>query len=310
MLYKGELLAFATTISWTTCALVGEVASKRMGTLPFNVVRMTFSVLMLSIVLCIFTGAPFPTDADAETWFWLALSGFVGYVLGDFCLYNSYNLIGARYGQLLMTLAPPSASLFGWIMLGEKMSGMALIGMTISIVGISIAIHRPKKNSEPQQKISGKGILYGIGAGVGQGVGLVLSAKGLHCYTQATEDYEISVNLMSFEGTFIRAVMGVIGFSVWTMLRYKLADFWHSATCTHGIPHTLAATITGPFIGVGLSLMATQYTSTGIAQTIMSLTPVFIILPTYLIYHQKITLHEIVGAVVAVAGVGLFFVES
>ena len=132
-MYKGELLAFLTTISWTTCAMFGEVASKRMGTLPFNVTRMTLSLLMLGIMLWIFTGVPYPENIDARTWLWLGLSGFVGYVLGDFCLYNSYNLIGARYGQLLMTLAPPAASLFGWIILDEKMTLMPLLGMTISV---------------------------------------------------------------------------------------------------------------------------------------------------------------------------------
>ncbi len=307
-MYKGELLAFATMVSWTTCALFGEVASKRMGTLPFNVTRMALSLVMLGVVLWCLTGAPYPADADSETWLWLSLSGLVGYVFGDFCLYNSYNLIGARYGQLLMTLAPPSASLFGWVMLGERMSMMALLGMTISVIGIIIAIHRPKKSEDTQQKISGKGILYGIGAGVGQGVGLVLSSKGLHCYAQAIEGSGISVNTMSFEGTFIRALAGVVGFAVWTSLRYRLPRFFVSVARTKALPHTLAATITGPFVGVGLALMATQYTSSGIAQTIMSLTPVFIILPTYLIYHQKILLREIIGAVVAVAGVALFFV--
>jgi drug/metabolite transporter (DMT)-like permease len=307
-MYKGELLAFITTISWTACAMFGEVASKRMGTLPFNVARMTLSVVMLGILLWIFTGTPYPTDADAQTWLWLALSGFVGYVLGDFCLYNCYNLIGARYGQLLMTLAPPSASLFGWVMLGEKMTFMPLLGMTISIIGIIIAIHRPQKTIEQNPKLSGKGILYGIGAGVGQGIGLVLSSKGLHCYSEVVDSSNISVNIMSFEGTFIRAIAGVIGFAIWTSFKYSIPKFWESVTRTKALPHTIIATITGPFVGVGLSLAATQYTSAGIAQTIMSLTPVFILLPTYLVYRQRITIREILGAVIAVAGVTLFFV--
>jgi len=307
-MYKGELLAFLTTISWTTCAMFGEVASKRMGTLPFNVTRMTLSLLMLGIMLWIFTGVPYPENIDARTWLWLGLSGFVGYVLGDFCLYNSYNLIGARYGQLLMTLAPPAASLFGWIILDEKMTLMPLLGMTISVTGIITAIHRPKKSQGQAEKLSGKGILYGIGAGVGQGIGLVLSSKGMHCYSEAVENYDISVNLIPFEGTFIRAVAGVIGFAVWTSLSYDSKTFIESVTRTRALPQTITATVTGPFLGVGLSLAATQYTSAGIAQTIMSLTPVFILLPTYLVYRQKITIREILGAVIAVAGVTFFFI--
>jgi len=308
-MYTGEILSFATVVAWTTCAMFGEVASKRMGTLPFNVARMTLSLIFLAGLLWFLTGKPIPVDANLETWLWLLLSGFVGYVLGDFCLYNSYNLIGARYGQLLMTLAPPSASLFGWVLLGERMSFLAFLGMMISISGIIIAIHHKKSDSQTsEKKLSSKGILYGIGAGVGQGVGLVLSSKGLHCYSEAVEGSGLSVNIMSFEGTFIRAVAGLIGFAVWTSFRYRLPRFYVSVSRSGVLVHTIIATITGPFIGVGLSLMATQYTSAGIAQTIMSLTPVLILLPTYFFFHQKITVREVIGAVVAVGGVTLFFV--
>ena len=70
-----------------------------------------------------------------------------------------------------------------------------------------------------------------------------------------------------------------------------------------------AVTFFGPFLGVSLSLMATLYTNAGIAQTIMALTPVFIIIPTYFVFHQKIRLREVLGAIVAVLGVSMFFIN-
>lgn len=63
----------------------------------------------------------------------------------------------------------------------------------------------------------------------------------------------------------------------------------------------------GPFVGVSLSLLATQYTSTGVAQTIFALTPVLIIAPAAMMFHQKVRLREVVGALISVAGVSLFF---
>jgi drug/metabolite transporter (DMT)-like permease len=39
----------------------------------------------------------------------------------------------------------------------------------------------------------------------------------------------------------------------------------------------------------------------------MALVPVFIILPAIIIYKEKVTLREILGAFVSVAGVALFF---
>jgi drug/metabolite transporter (DMT)-like permease len=64
----------------------------------------------------------------------------------------------------------------------------------------------------------------------------------------------------------------------------------------------------GPFLGVSFSLIAVQYTSSGIASTIMSIVPVLIIVPSVFIMKEKITWQEIAGAFIAVAGVSLFFI--
>jgi len=67
----------------------------------------------------------------------------------------------------------------------------------------------------------------------------------------------------------------------------------------------MAATVVfGPFVGVSLSLMATQYTSTGVAMTIMSLSPVLILWPAHVLFGQRVTRREVVGALISVAGGG------
>lgn len=310
-MFLGELISFGVLCSWTVCALFSEVASKRMSALPFNVVRMTLSLLMLMGVMTYCFGAPYPVGSDFDTWLWLSLSGLVGYVLGDFCLFNCYILIGSRYGQLLMTLAPPAAALFGWVLLGEHMAPLALLGMAITVAGIATSVYRPrsKRNTQP---LSLRGVLFGIGAGVGQGVGLVLSAKGLHCYEASLAESEVVVRgtmvALPCAATAIRAVTGLLGFSLWTWLNHQGPKLRTAVRDGRSMLFALGATLTGPFIGVSLSLMATQYTSTGVAQTIMALTPIFILLPTRFIFKQPITMREVVGAVIAVLGVALFFV--
>ena len=70
----------------------------------------------------------------------------------------------------------------------------------------------------------------------------------------------------------------------------------------------LGSTMFGPFIGVSLSLMATLFTSAGIAQTIFALTPILIIAPAALLFHQRVTMREVIDAVISVIGVSLFFI--
>ena len=114
MQYFGEILSVGVAVSWTATALFAEVGSKRIGSLQLNVIRMSLSLLMLGVTLWWFTGVPYPMYADSRAWFWLSLSGFVGYVLGDYCLFNAYVLIGSRFGQLFMTLAPIAAAFSGF----------------------------------------------------------------------------------------------------------------------------------------------------------------------------------------------------
>ena len=311
MQYLGEIISLGVACSWTVTALFAEVGSKRIGSLQLNVVRMLLSLVMLGITLWCFTGVPFPTFASGKAWLWLSLSGFVGYILGDYCLFNSYIIIGSRFGQRFMTLAPPTAAIAGWIILGEKMQLQCVLGMLVTLTGIGISVLN-KGGAEGKGKLSLKlplkGVLLGIGAGIGQGVGLVLSKVGMNFYETSIPVGETEVaQMLPFASTFIRAVTGAIGFTGVMILQKKLGTLAAAAKDRKGMNAAFWATFTGPFIGVSLSLMAVRYTEAGIASTLMALTPVFILWPAHIIFGQKVTFKEVIGAVISVAGVSLFF---
>ncbi|MBQ0049427.1 MAG: DMT family transporter [Bacteroidales bacterium] len=322
----GELISLSVAISWTATALFADVASRRLGSLGLNVVRMGLSLLLLALTLWLTLGTPLPPMTNGGTWLWLCLSGFVGYVLGDYCLFQCYVLIGARFGQLLMTLSAPSAAITAWLLLGERLSTMAVVAGLVTLTGIAMSILSRKDGvGKLQLKLPMRGVLLGIGAGMGQGIGLVLSKVGMGCYTESLHDCGISDPsswtapdallpipvgvMMPFASTMIRAIVGLLGFVVAITLlnkqaRIKLRQGAHDATARWC---ALGATLFGPFIGVSLSLMATLYTHAGIAQTIMAMTPVFILLPSWLLFRQRVTWMEVVGAMVSVVGVSLFF---
>lgn len=310
MQYLGEIISLTVAVSWTATALFAETASRRLGSLPLNLLRMVLSLLLLAAFLLVVSGKPFPAYADGATWFWLVLSGLVGYVFGDYCLFNSYIVFGSRFGQLFMTLAPPVAGIAGWLMLGESLSWRSIIAMAVALAGIAITILvRQDGSRKLALKLPLKGVLFGIGAGVGQGLGLVLSKIGMDHYTAClpADAPAAFVGTISFAGTFIRAVAGLVGFWLILFLRKELPQVTSAVKDRKGMLFAVLTTFFGPFIGVSLSLMAVQYAKAGIASTLMALTPVLIIAPYAIIHHQKISLKEIFGTVVTVAGVALFF---
>ena len=309
MVYLGEVISLGVAVSWTITALFAEVASKRLGALQLNVIRMLLSLVMLGGTLWWFTGSFFPLHADASTWFWLSLSGFVGCLLGDYCLFNSYILIGSRFGQLFMTLAPPTAAITAWMVLDETLSLQALLGMIVTLTGISISILNKGSSHKLSLKLPFKGVLFGIGAGIGQGVGLVLSKVGMNHYEASIPlECESVMDMLPFASTFMRAVTGAIGFLLVMMLQKQLFTLKRTVGDGKGMGAAIGATITGPFIGVAFSLMAVQYTEAGVASTLMALTPVLILWPSHFFFGQQITFKEIIGACISVFGASLFFI--
>ncbi len=293
-MYLGETISLVVAVSWTATALFAEVASKRIGSLSLNVLRMLLSLIMLGITLWITIGSPYPLYSDGSTWLWLSLSGFIGYVLGDYCLFRSYILIGSRFGQLFMTMAPPAAAISAWIMLGEQMNMMAICGMLVTITGIAVSVLNRKGEGKRNLHLSMpvSGVLYGIGAGVGQGVGLVFSKMGMKCYEASipAEQMETIGSMIPFASTYIRAVTGLLGFALIMLLSRRTRSVINAAKDSKAMKFTFLATLAGPFLGVSLSLMATLYTHAGIAQTIMSLTPILILWPSSFFFHQKVTI--------------------
>lgn len=309
MAHLGEIISLVVAVFWTVTALCADEASHRIGSMTVNVIRLCLASVFLGILLWFTIGHPYPLYADGKTWFWLALSALVGYLFGDWCLFNSYLVIGARFGQLFMTLAPPSAAVAGWVMLGESMTWKTALAMAVTLSGIAISILSRGQGHAVRFSLPLKGILLGIGAGVGQGVGLVLSKIGMQHYSQAlpADVSGMMETMMPFASTMIRAIVGGAGFLLLMWAAGRMGDLAKAFHNREGLAYAGLTTLFGPALGVSLSLMAVRYADAGIASTLMALTPVLIILPYAMIHRQRIKLKEVLGVVVSMVGVTMFF---
>lgn len=293
---KGELAALLTAVCWTFTSLAFESAGKRVGSLAVNLIRLVLAFFFLGTFTYFSQGQFFPTGADSHAWLWLSISGLIGFVIGDLLLFQAFVLIGARVSMLIMSLSPPMTALFGWLILREQLSIAAAIGMMVTIWGIALVIlARPQKGKKMQFHYPLKGILLALGGAAGQGLGLVLSKLGMR-------------TMDPFVATQIRVITGIAGFAI----LFTVTRNWHKINIAirnrQAMLRIGTGAFFGPFLGVSLSLLAIKYTTTGIASTLNSLTPVLIIPFAWLFLKERVTLKEIIGAVVAVIGVSIFFI--
>lgn len=293
----GEIAALATAFFWTATAMFFEVASKRVGSLAVNMIRLIFAFIFLSIFTWIFLGQPFPIYANLHAWVWLTVSGLIGFVLGDYFLFRAYAMISSRVSMLIMTLVPPITAIIGYFWLGEILNIKEIAGMVLTVSGIMMAVFNRPVNGNRKIKLnySSKGLLFAFIGAVGQATGLVFSKYGMQEYN-------------AFAASQIRILAGMIGFAFIIIIFRKVHLIRLAFKDRKGMIGISGGSFFGPFLGVSFSLLAVQNTATGIASTIMAIVPVIIILPSVLIFKQKITTLEIIGAFISVIGVSLLFI--
>jgi drug/metabolite transporter (DMT)-like permease len=69
----------------------------------------------------------------------------------------------------------------------------------------------------------------------------------------------------------------------------------------------LGGAILGPVLGVSLSLFSLQRADAGVASTLSSLAPIFLLPISYLVFKERFGWMAISGTIIALAGVALLF---
>src|SRR6056297_2611145 len=173
--YYGEIAGIGTAVCWTATSMFFEAAGKRIGSLSVNLIRLFMAFFLLGTVTWITRGYFLPLDATTHNLTWLALSGLIGFTIGDLLLFQAFVVVGARISMLIMALSPPIAAIAGWIILGETMDSRAVLGMVITLSGIMmVVLNRPVKTVDGKKArlkdwfINPLGLLLAFGGATGQ----------------------------------------------------------------------------------------------------------------------------------------------
>lgn len=290
---SGEMAALLTSLCFATSSTLYTFATRRFGALVVNRVRLVLAAAILLVVHTVLYGSPLPLEADGSRWFWLGISGVVGLMMGDIFLLNAYATLGARLSSLMMSLAPAIAALGAWLLLGERPAPLDLLGISITLAGIAwVVLERaPNGSVHPQLR---RGLLYGLGAAAGQGLGLVLSKQGL------------GGNFPAISGNVMRMLAAMVAMWLLTFfqgqgkatldeLARKPRDWWYIA----------GGVLAGPVVGVSLSLYAVQHGEVGVASTLMALPPVILLPVGYFVFKERFGWGAVAGTLVAMLGVAI-----
>ncbi len=292
----GELAALLTAISWSFTSIFFNNASRAIGSVRVNRLRLLVATVILVFAHWVFLGSPLPNLATKEQWFWLGLSGIIGLALGDAFLFQAYVHIGARLTTVIMALDPVISALIAWLWLGEKLSLIEIIGIIVTVFGVGwVVMEQRNGNGNHSRKDLILGILCGIGAVLGQAIGFVLSKKGLEG------------NFSALSGVLIRIIIATLVMWILALLGGKIKETWAGFDDKSATKNILAGSIVGPALGVWLSMVAVQLIPVGIASTLMATRPIMLLPLSKWFYKESISLRAIIGTSIALMGVAMIF---
>jgi drug/metabolite transporter (DMT)-like permease len=298
----GESAAILTSCLWTGSSLLFTTAGKKIGAFSVNTYRTTIAIALLVCAHVVFLGAVLPVASGAQ-WFWMGLSGIVGLGIGDLGLFAAYVAIGPRWTVLVQSSSPIFASAGAFLVFGETFSLLAMLGVAVTLTGILIVLLERDETSKemrvPKER-KRRGLFFALVSAMGQGFGVVLSKEGMYVGVgQAMNPVSAALIRMLLAGSFIWAC---------AFFLRRLPELNEARRNREGIKYAAAGALVGPFAGMTLSMVAIANAEAGIAQTLMSLMPVFIIPVIWIAYREKTSKHGILGAVVAVLGVSILFI--
>ncbi len=298
----GELAGLTTSICWSFTSIFFTLSGRQVGSAVVNRTRLVLAFIMVSSLHLITQGELLPLHADPERWGWMAASGVIGFVIGDACLFQAFVMIGPRLSMLLMALNPVMGAVLAWALLSETLAAGEMVGIALAIAGVAWVVtdRRNGRDGLPDASLRYYviGVLFGLGGALGQASGLIASKKGLEGDFSA-----LSGNLMRL--TVATLVIWALAAANGQMrpTAHKLREH------PRAIRFILGGAVAGPFLGVWLSLIAVQNAPVGVASTLMSLTPVFLLPLGWLFFKERITRRAVVGTALAVAGTAILFLS-
>jgi drug/metabolite transporter (DMT)-like permease len=153
----------------------------------------------------------------------------------------------------------------------------------------------PETQTVIDRKRYALGLLAAFGGAAGQTTGLLMAKRGL------------GGDFPSVSGLAIRMLVAVTALWMVTLISGQAPSTLRSMRDRTALWLILGGSLVGPFLGVWLSIISIQLAPIGIASTLMSLNPIFLLPFAYWLFKERVSMRAVLGTLVSVAGIVILF---
>ncbi|MEA2001366.1 MAG: DMT family transporter [Actinomycetota bacterium] len=291
-----QVAALLAASSWAIGGLVAAEPSRLLGGPRFVRLRMVYVTITLTLIGLLVDGWG---TVEASDWLPLAISGFIGLVIGDAALFEAFSRLGPRRTGMLFAANAPMAAVLSAFIFDEQFGVLGVLGTLLVVAGVSLAIAygtRPGQ-SHTWEDIRGPlwvGVVFGLLGALGQAVAVLVA------------DPVFDGTLDPWAGAAVRAAVGTVGlfmFRPW---------FERGNTTRPKVEFTarlwvliLASGTLGMVIGKTMMLIALADGPPGLVSILVSVAPVIQLPIIWVITKERPPAGAWLGSALAVAGTGM-----
>jgi drug/metabolite transporter (DMT)-like permease len=295
-MYLYEAAALGAAALWALTSLLSAAPAQHLGAIAFNCARMVMVALMLSVWVLLTTGW---SSIEGDHLVPLILSGFIGIFMGDTALFLTLNRMGPRRTAMLFSLNAPMSAILGWLLLSENLTSLQIFGITLTFLGVLLAIRFGKRKSQLHKWESIKGplwvgILLGLAAALSQSIGSLIARPIMETGADPVAASSIRVGV---------AALGLV-----VMTRLPFSGVKPAGKLTMPVLGIIAVSgFLGMGLGMTLILFALSGGEVGIVATLSATTPAIILPMMWWRTKEAPAPGAWAGAAMVVAGSALLF---
>lgn len=286
----GSAFALACAFFWAFAVILFKKAGERFSPIALNIYKSVVAMVLVGLTMVVM-GIPFFPDAAPRVWWVLALSGLLGITLADIFFFIALNRLGAGMVAVVECLYLPGVLGFSYILLGERMGVLGIIGSGLVLCAILVGAV-PLKDLNPGT-IGKSPNLWGLCAGI---LAMMFMALGIVIAKDVLDQADV------FWATFIRVAAGVLGLVPIVLCHPERMRFARELKFSNAWLNAFPATVTGNYIALLLWVAGMKYTTASRAGVLNQMSTIFIFILATVWLKEKMTAQRLAAIVLAVTG--------
>jgi drug/metabolite transporter (DMT)-like permease len=287
----GELAALGAAALWAVSTILWTRQMAVSPPLAMNLFKLGLCLPFFVVVLFLQGGRTPLAGVDGASLAALVLSGVIGMTLGDTAYFAALSRIGAQRTMLLQCLSPVFAAGLS-VLAGQDLPGrIGAAGVALVLVGLALVLReRPVGTVAPGHAVAG--VFLGLAAAFGQGLGIVLTKRGL-----TTSGIG--------QASAVRMASAVAGLLLLELVRGRLAATLRHVLHPPALARIVPAALMGSLLGFYLFQASILHAEPAVAAALAATSPIFVAPLSVVFLGERMRAGAWVGTIVAVAGVAL-----